>query len=91
MNSDVKMCVISWEDAHGQATDAWEELEHAVKEGEDAKVVNSTGFVIAENKRFITLVMNYTDDKTINGRMTIPKGWIKSISYLERVNEPTNT
>lgn len=79
---ELKVAIVTWEDAHGQNNDVWEDLEYAIKEGEDGKTVSTTGFVVNENKKYITLVMNCGDDDTINGRMTIPKGWIKSIVYL---------
>lgn len=81
--SDRKAVMIKWADAHGNCKDEWESADIVEHLGQDGVEITSVGLVLQDTKKHITIVMNVNErDNAVNGRLTIPKGWINSIVYL---------
>ena len=77
-----KLALVYWDDAVGAI--GWAEDEEAATHPHECKTI---GIVISDTKAAITLAGTWSQNKDeprqTNGRMTIPRGFIKHVYELE--------
>lgn len=67
--------VIIWDDA--ETAGGWEEIPEEIKPA----IATSMGFLIKESDDHVLIASSY-DERHVNGRLQIPRGMIKQITYL---------
>ena len=77
--SEYKIICVEWLDSRG-VTSEWEILEDL--EELRPVVITSIGYLLSENKGYITICQNISPDQ-VAGRITIPKRCITKRKYLK--------
>lgn len=73
----MKLIYIEWMDA--VSTDGWIKPDFELHPA----LCTSVGFLVRENKDYITICQGYSNVDSLNGFFTIPKGWIKKRKYVK--------
>lgn len=83
---------VVWADAAGGVRQGWRPVHEAIADSGTVHCV-STGYVIKENKKTVTLASHCVIDNSavqqVDGEISIPKGWIVSRKTFS-VDVPAN-